>query len=146
MAYQPFWSFNAESNNFWYQVTYSTCCCSNGHPSKYWTGSSLLNFGDLAEGGNRCFQRDLTIITIKLCLPKQKWTINKTLIFFKIRGVLKKYWVLNCIYQDRNEQWMKCSFQNIQIWMNTKKNFNFLCFYLDCYIQVPILLKGLLGF
>ena len=43
----------------------------------------------------------------KLYLPRQKWTMNKTLIFFKIRGVLKKYPDESCIYQDRHEQWMK---------------------------------------
>ena len=32
-------------------VTYSTCSCLNGHPFKDWTGSSLLNFGNLAGTG-----------------------------------------------------------------------------------------------
>ena len=35
-------------------------------------------------------------------LPRQKWTMNKTLIFFIIRDVFKRYRALSCIYQDRN--------------------------------------------
>ena len=38
---------------------------------------------------------------------ERKWTMNETLIFFKIRAVLKKYRDWSCIYQERNEQWMK---------------------------------------
>ena len=44
---------------------------------------------------------------LKLYLPTQKWTINKTLIFFKIRAVIKWFKSIDdwsCIYQDRNEQ------------------------------------------
>ena len=45
---------------------------------------------------------------LKLYLPREKWTMNETLIFFfKIRAVLKKYRDWSCIYQERNEQWMK---------------------------------------
>ena len=40
---------------------------------------------------------------LKLYLPRQKWTVNETLIFFKIRAVLKKDRDWSCIYQDRNE-------------------------------------------
>ena len=47
------------------------------------------------------------ISRLKLYLPRQKWTMNETLIFFKIRAVLTKYRDWSCIYQDRNEQWMK---------------------------------------
>ena len=47
---------------------------------------------------------------LKRYLPRQKWTMNETLIFFKIRAVLKKYRDWSCIYQDRNGQWMKRSF------------------------------------
>ena len=43
----------------------------------------------------------------KLHLPTQKWTMNETLIFFEIRAVLKKYRDWSCIYQERNEQWIK---------------------------------------
>ena len=33
------------------QIAYSTYCCLSDYPSKYWIGSSLLNFGDLARIG-----------------------------------------------------------------------------------------------
>ena len=46
----------------------------------------------------------------KLYLPRKKWTMNNTFIFFQIRGVFKKYQDRNSIYQERNEQWMKRSF------------------------------------
>ena len=47
------------------------------------------------------------VSSLKLFLPRQKGTMNETLIFLKIRSVLKKYRVWNCSYQDRKEQWMK---------------------------------------
>ena len=51
-----------------------------------------------------CFGK---VSRLKLYLPRQKWTMNETLIFFKIRPVMKKYRDWSCIYQDRSEQWMK---------------------------------------
>ena len=33
------------------QIAYSICFCLSGHPSKYGTGSSQLNMGDLVETG-----------------------------------------------------------------------------------------------
>ena len=53
-----------------------------------------------------------TSIEMKLYLPRQKWTKNEMLIFFKIRDVFKKYRDWNCFYQDRNEQRMKCWFSS----------------------------------
>ena len=34
------------------QVAYSTCYCLSSHPSKYWTGSSPLNFGAMIGCSN----------------------------------------------------------------------------------------------
>ena len=48
----------------------------------------------------------------KLYLPRQKWTMNETSIFFKIRGIFKMYQSRSCIYWDRNEQWMKRRFSS----------------------------------
>ena len=45
--------------------------------------------------------------TLKLYLPGQKWTMNETLICFKIWALLKKNQHWNCICQDWNEQWIK---------------------------------------
>ena len=42
---------------------------------------------------------------LKLSLPRQKWTMNKTLIFFKSCSVFPKYWNWICIYQYRSKQW-----------------------------------------
>ena len=47
---------------------------------------------------------------LKLYLPRQKWTMNEILIFFKIQDVFKKGPDWSCIYQDRTEQRMKRSF------------------------------------
>ena len=47
---------------------------------------------------------------LKLYLPRQKWTVNETFIFYKIQAALKIYRDWSYIYQDRNEQWMKRSF------------------------------------
>ena len=47
-----------------------------------------------------------------LYLPRSKWTINQTLIFFKIRSVFRNYRDWSCTYQDRNEQSSKISLQN----------------------------------
>ena len=44
---------------------------------------------------------------LKLYLPRLKWTMNETLIFFKIQHMYKKYQDLSYIYRDRNEQSMK---------------------------------------
>ena len=44
--------------------------------------------------------KDKNVSILKLCLPRQKWTMNETLIFFKIRSVLKKYQDWNFIYRD----------------------------------------------
>ena len=46
----------------------------------------------------------------KLYLPRQKWTMNETSIFFKIRRIFKMYQSRSCIYRDRNKQWMKRRF------------------------------------
>ena len=54
----------------------------------------------------RCVQ---IVSRLKLYLPRQKWTINETFIFLKIQGAFK-YQDWSCIYQDRNELWMKHSF------------------------------------
>ena len=43
------------------------------------------------------------VSSLKLYLPRQEWTMNKTLIFFKMLDVLKKYRDWGFIYQDRNE-------------------------------------------
>ena len=40
-------------------------------------------------------------------LPKQKWTMNELLIFFKIQGDFKNFRDWSCIYKNRNEQRMK---------------------------------------
>ena len=40
----------------------------------------------------------------KLYLPRQKWTINKTLIFLRIRDVIENNDKWNCIYQDWKKQ------------------------------------------
>ena len=45
---------------------------------------------------------------LKLYLPREKWTMNEMLIFLKIPAVLKMHRDWSCIYQERNEQWMKC--------------------------------------
>ena len=81
------------------------------------------------------------VLRLKLYLPREKWTMNETLIFFKIRAVLKKYQDWSCIYQDRSEQWMKRWFssKNDLCWksieteavftkteMNNEWNINFL--------------------
>ena len=78
---------------------------------------------------------------LKLYLPRQKWTMNETLIFFKIRAVLKKYWDWICIYLEGNEQWMKRWFSSkyelywkwidteavfTKTEMNNERNVNFL--------------------
>ena len=49
---------------------------------------------------------------LKLYLPRQKWIMNESFIFFQIRAVLKKYRDWGCIYHDGNEQWMKRSFSS----------------------------------
>ena len=52
----------------------------------------------------RCIQK---ASWLKHYLPRQKWTMNETFILFEIWGVFKKYRDWSCIYQDRNEQWIK---------------------------------------
>ena len=47
---------------------------------------------------------------LKVYLLRDEWTTNETFIFFKIQDMIKKYRDWCCIYQDRNEQWMKHSF------------------------------------
>ena len=41
---------------------------------------------------------------LKLYIPRQKWTINETLIFFKLYIVSKKYCDWSCINQDKKKQ------------------------------------------
>ena len=67
----------------------------------------------MAEGFHDYYlqQSETQIISrLKLYLPKQKSTMNETFIPFKIQGVSKYYQDWSCIYQNRNEQWMKHSF------------------------------------
>ena len=52
----------------------------------------------------RCVQ---IVTRQKLYLPRENWTMNETLIFFKIQGVFEWYQDWSCIYQGRIEQWMK---------------------------------------
>ena len=59
----------------------------------------------------RCVEK---VSRLKLYLSRQKWTMNETLIFFKIRSVFKKNRDWSCIYQDRNQQWMKRSLKKMQ--------------------------------
>ena len=55
------------------------------------------------------------VLRLKLYLPRQKWTMNETLIFSELRAAFKKkYQDWRCIYQDRNEQWMKRSHRNMR--------------------------------
>ena len=86
---------------------------------------------------------DEKVSWLKLCLPRQKWTMNKTFIsskcelwwksimaqavfaktemnnewniyFIKMWSVMKMYHGSSCICQDRNEQWIKHLFhQNV---------------------------------
>ena len=49
------------------------------------------------------------IWSLKLYLPRQKWSKLETLISFELRGVVKKkkYGDWSCIYRDRNDQSLK---------------------------------------
>ena len=69
-------------------------------------------------------------------LPKQKWTMNETLIFFKIRAGLKECRDWSCIYQDRNEQQMKCWFSS-KYDPCLKKSRDWSCIYQDRNVLEP---------
>ena len=56
------------------------------------------------SSSTRCAEN---VSTLMQYLPRQKWTMNETLIFFKMQNVMKKYRDWSCIYQDRNEKWTK---------------------------------------
>ena len=52
----------------------------------------------------KCIQK---VLRLTLYLRRDKWTMNETLISFKISSAFKKCQNWSCIYQERNEQWMK---------------------------------------
>ena len=60
---------------------------------------------------------------LELYWPRQMWTMTETLIFFKIRVVLKEYQNWSCIYEERNEQWIKRSFSSSPIYFQ-ENNFS----------------------
>ena len=71
-------------------------------PKEKWTMNEIHFFQNTS-----CAQK---ISRLKLYLPGQKWTMKETLIFIKIRHVLKMYRDWYCIFLEKNEHWMKFLF------------------------------------
>ena len=84
----------------------------------------------------RCVLKELKLM---LYLLRHKWMSIETLIFFKIQGIIKKYWDWSCIYHNRNEWWMKHLFSSISSHWDWNKVFHLQKFFFRYHVKLYLI-------